>query len=135
MLMELTVLPLGRGLSISSDIAPLIDFIDRSGMPYQATAFGTLVEGTFDQLMGIVKTCHELNRAKTRRAIVLIRLDDFPGKNNLLATSVAHVEQRLGHRLISRLPDVTVEEMKDASRGGRICNSKRWRFKPRAAAR
>lgn len=111
MLMELTVLPLGRGLSITSDIAPLIDFIDQSGMPYQATAFGTLVEGTLDQLMGIVKTCHELNRAKSRRAVILIRLDDFPGRNDLLATSVAHVEQRLGHRVSSNPPDARVEGM------------------------
>lgn len=97
--MELTVLPIGRGLSISADIADLIGFIDQSGMPYQATAFGTLVEGTLDQLMNIVKKCHEIIRAKTPRAVILIRLDDYAKRTDLLTTSVAHVEQHLGHGL------------------------------------
>ncbi len=97
MLMELTVLPLGRGPSVSSDIADLIGLIDQSGMPYKATAFGTLVEGTLDQLMDVVKRCDTLIRSKADRAVILIRLDDYAGRADLLATSVVHVEQRLGH--------------------------------------
>ena len=94
--MELTVLPLGRSVSVSSDIADLIGFIDQSGIPYQATAFGTLVEGTLDQLMNIVKKSHELIRAKAPRAVILIRLDDYADRTDLLTTFVAHVEQHLG---------------------------------------
>jgi uncharacterized protein (TIGR00106 family) len=97
MLMELTVLPLGRGCSVSRDVADLIGSIDQSGMPYQATAFGTLVEGPLDQLMDIVKRCDTLIRAKADRAVILIRLDDYADRTDLLATSVAHVEQHLGH--------------------------------------
>jgi uncharacterized protein (TIGR00106 family) len=97
--MELTVLPLGRGVSVSSDIADLIGLIDQSGMPYKTTAFGTLVEGTLDQLMDIVKRCHTLIRAKAPRAIFLIRLDDYADRTDLLATSVEHVERHLGHSL------------------------------------
>ena len=89
--MELTVFPLGRSVSVSSDIADLIGFIDQSGMPYHATALGTLVEGTLDQLMKIVEKTYELIRAKAPRAVILIRLDDYADRTDLLSTSVAHM--------------------------------------------
>lgn len=46
MLMELTVIPLGRGRSLSADLADVIGQIDQSGLPYRVTPFGTLLEGT-----------------------------------------------------------------------------------------
>ena len=58
MVLELTIIPLGRGRSISSDIADLVKIIEGSGLDYRMTAFGTLVEGTWDQLMDLAKHCH-----------------------------------------------------------------------------
>ena len=46
MLMELTVIPLGTGSSMSTELAGLIKIIDASGLDYRVTAFGTLIEGT-----------------------------------------------------------------------------------------
>src|SRR6185437_4095240 len=74
MLMELTVVPLGRGRSLSADLAELIGRIDQSGLPYRVTPFGTLLEGTWDQLMDVAKECHSAIRKKTDRVLILIRL-------------------------------------------------------------
>lgn len=96
MLMELTVIPLARGRSISADIAELIGLIDESGLSYRVTAFGTLIEGTWEQLMDVAKQCHTAIRKKTDRVLILIRLDDYADRTDLLATAVAHVEDHLG---------------------------------------
>ena len=96
MLMELTVIPLGRGRSLSGDIAELIGLIDDSGLPYKATEFGTLIEGSWEQLMGVAKKCHTAIRNKTDRVLILIRLDDYGDRTDLLSTTIAHVEQHLG---------------------------------------
>lgn len=96
MLMELTIIPLGGKRSISADISQLVGFIGESGLPYQVTAFGTLVEGSWDQLMEIAKKCHTAIRKKADRVLILIRLDDYAGRTDLLVTAVAHVEQKLG---------------------------------------
>lgn len=104
MLMELTVIPLARRGSISADLAELIDFIDKSGLPYRVTAFGTLIEGTWEQLMDIAKKCHAAIRKKTDRALILIRLDDYADRTDLLTTAVAHVEDHLGHS-VSHYPN------------------------------
>ncbi len=96
MLLELTVIPLGGGRSISSDIAGLVELIDRSGLDYQVTAFGTLIEGTWDQLMELLRKCHEAMRQKTSRALFLIRLDDYGDRTGLLRGAVSSVEKALG---------------------------------------
>jgi len=46
MLLELSVIPLGRGRSISADLADLVKIIDASGLDYRLTAAGTILEGT-----------------------------------------------------------------------------------------
>ncbi len=77
MLMELTVIPLGRGRSLSGDIAELIGLIDDSGLPYKATEFGTLIEGSWEQLMGVAKKCHTAVRNQTDR----VQFGDAPACN------------------------------------------------------
>jgi uncharacterized protein YqgV (UPF0045/DUF77 family) len=45
MLLELSVIPLGRGRSISADIVDLIKIIDASGLDYRVTAPGQSSRG------------------------------------------------------------------------------------------
>ncbi len=45
MLLELSVIPLARGRSISADIVDLVKIIDRSGVDYRLTAAGQLSRG------------------------------------------------------------------------------------------
>lgn len=99
MLMELTVIPLAGKRSMSADLAEVLGLIDEIGLPYQATAFGTLIEGTWDQLMDTAKKCHTAIRKKTDRVLILIRLDDNAGRTDLLETAVTHVEKQLGRRV------------------------------------
>lgn len=96
MLMELTVIPLARGQSLSGDLAEVIGLIDESRLPYKVTEFGTVIEGSWEELMGIVKKCHSAIRKKTDRVLILIRLDDYGDRSDLLTTTIAHVEQHLG---------------------------------------
>ena len=53
MLLELSIVPLGRGRSISAGVADLMKIIDASGLDYRLTAAGTIIEGTWDQLMRV----------------------------------------------------------------------------------
>ena len=77
MLLELSVLPLGRGRSISSDIADLVKIIDTSGLDYRLTAAGTIIEGSWDQLVDVARKCHVEMRKKTERVITFMKMDDY----------------------------------------------------------
>ncbi len=96
MVLELTIIPRGRDLSISSDIAGLVKIIEASGLDYRMTAFGTLVEGTWDQLMSLAKECHFEVRKKSERVLTMMRLDDYGERTGEIEGAVSRVEQKLG---------------------------------------
>jgi uncharacterized protein (TIGR00106 family) len=96
MLMELSIIPLGRGRSISADVADVVKIIDQSGLDYRLTAAGTIIEGTWDQLMDLAKRCHQAMRGKTERAITLIKIDDYEQRTGRLVAAVRSVEDKIG---------------------------------------
>jgi uncharacterized protein (TIGR00106 family) len=96
MLLELSVIPLGRGRSLSADIADLVRIIEASGLDYRLTPAGTIIEGNWDQLMDLAKKCHQNMRAKTERVLTLIKLDDYEQRTGRLTAAVKSVEEKIG---------------------------------------
>ena len=96
MLLELSVIPLGRGRSISADIADLVRIIDTSGLDYRLTATGTIIEGGWDQLMEVARKCHTEMRKKTERVITFMKIDDYAERTGRLTAAVASVERKVG---------------------------------------
>ena len=96
MLLELSVIPLGRGRSIGADIVDLVRIIDASGLDYRLTAAGTILEGNWDQLMGVARKCHTEMRKKTERVITFMKLDDYADRNGRLTGAISSVEGKLG---------------------------------------
>ena len=96
MLMELSIIPLGRGRSISADVADAVKIIDGSGLDYRITAAGSIIEGTWDQLMDLAKRCHQAMRGKTERVITLIKIDDYEQRTGRLIAAVKSVEDKVG---------------------------------------
>lgn len=99
MLMELIVIPLGRGPSVSGDVADLLKIIDSSGLDYRLTATGTNVEGTWDQLLGVARQCHQKMRKKTSRVVTTIKIDDYAERTGRLSAMVKSVESKAGKTL------------------------------------
>ncbi len=99
MLLELSVIPLGRGRSISADLADLVKIIDASGLDYRVTAAGTILEGTWDQLMDVARKCHAEMRKKTERVVTLMKVDDYHERSGRLTAAVTSVEQKVGKSL------------------------------------
>jgi uncharacterized protein (TIGR00106 family) len=62
MLVELSVIPLGGNTHLSTPIAEVLKLIDASGIRYQLTPSGTCIEGEWDEVMPVVRLCHERMR-------------------------------------------------------------------------
>jgi len=99
MIIEFSVVPVGRGDELAAPVARILDLVDKSGLPYQLTAMGTLVEGDWDEIMGLVRLCHEVLRGETVRVLTHIAIDDRPGATGRLAGKVRDVETTLGRAL------------------------------------
>jgi uncharacterized protein (TIGR00106 family) len=99
MIAEFSVVPVGRGESLAGPVARVLDIVDKSGLPYQLTAMGTLVEGDWDEVLALVRRCHEAMRGEAGRVSTHIAIDDRPGASGRIVGKVRDVEESLGRPL------------------------------------
>lgn len=92
MLVELTMTPLGRGTHLGQDLAVVLKLIDESGLPYCLTPTGTCIEGEWDEVMTLVKQCHDRLRASSTRVLTTVRIDDESGAPDKLTQNIKSVE-------------------------------------------
>jgi len=98
-LLEFSMSPLDKGESLSAYVARSLDIIDRSGLPYQLTPMGTIIEGEWSDVMAVVTACFETMRADCARISTQIRIDYRAGAAGRLKSKVASVEQKVGRKL------------------------------------
>ena len=58
-IMDLCVVPLGVGVSVSKYVAACQDVLKNAKLKYQLHAYGTNIEGEWQEVMDAVKKCHE----------------------------------------------------------------------------
>jgi uncharacterized protein (TIGR00106 family) len=98
-LLEFSMAPAGHGESVSAYVARILDVIDKSGVPYQLTPMGTILEGDWDACLAVVTACfRELERDCNRIALNL-KVDYRAGPAGRLQSKTAKVEERLGRKL------------------------------------
>ena len=99
MLVELSINPLGRGTHIAADLAAVLKLIDDSGLRYVLTPSGTCIEGEWNDVMELVKQCHELARKSSTHVLTTIRIEDEEGATDKLSENIASVERAAGREL------------------------------------
>ncbi len=99
MLIEFSIIPLGDGTHISSEVAEALKIVDASGLPYQLTPLGTCIEGEWDQVMATIRQCHDRVRQISQHVITMIKIEDEEGAQDKLTRNIASVEEKVGHAL------------------------------------
>ena len=59
-ILDLCVVPLGTGLSVSPYVAACEKVIKKAGLKSMLHAYGTNIEGEWDEVFAAVKKCHEV---------------------------------------------------------------------------
>lgn len=98
-LLEFSMSPMDKGESLSKYVARSLDIIDRSGLPYKLNPMGTVMEGEWDEVFGVVKKCYDRMSEDCKRISVHIKVDARKGKEGRLEGKIASVEKRLGKPL------------------------------------
>lgn len=109
MLVELSINPLGRGAHISADLGAILKLIDDSGLRYVLTPFGTCIEGDWDEVIPLVKRCHDQARKLSSHVMTTVRIEDEQGATDKLSENIASVERAAGREL-RRLAKVWVKQ-------------------------
>ena len=98
-LVEFSMVPIGTGVSVSPIVARVLKIVIESGIPYKANPMGTVLEGDWDRLMGIIKLCHQEVMKDAERAITSIKIDDRKGEGERIDKKLESVEKKLGMKL------------------------------------
>jgi uncharacterized protein (TIGR00106 family) len=100
MLAEISIIPVGEGVSISSHVARIANIIDESGLDYKINPMATVIEGDFDEIIGLMKKCHETIMEEADRVIINVAIDDRRDKTApRLDKKLESVEQKAGRAL------------------------------------
>lgn len=58
-IMDVCIIPMGVGVSVSDYVVECHKILKKAGLKAQLHAYGTNVEGDWDEVMAAVKACHE----------------------------------------------------------------------------
>jgi uncharacterized protein (TIGR00106 family) len=98
-LAEFSVVPIGKGESVSHYVAECLKIVEESGLPYRINPMGTVVEGDYDAVMYVIRACHMRVMELCPRAITSVKIDDKKGVSGMIDKKIESVERRLGHHI------------------------------------
>ena len=98
-LLEFSMAPAGQGGSYSASVARILDVIDRSGVTYRLTPMGTILEGSFDEVMQVVGDCFRALEPDCERIGMNLKMDYRAGTASRLQSKVDAVQRHLGRTL------------------------------------
>lgn len=99
MLVELNIVPLSGHVHISQEIAEVVKLIDESGLRYRLMPSGTCIEGGWDEVMSLVRRCHERARSMASHVITTVTIEDEEGVGDKLVSNITSIEEKIGHPL------------------------------------
>ncbi len=98
-LLEFSMTPLDKGESVGAYVSRSLQIIDESGLDYRLNPMGTVLEGEWDEVMGVVKKCFEQMSADCNRITCSLKIDYRQGARGRLESKIASVESKLGKTL------------------------------------
>ena len=97
-LLEFSMFPTDKGESVSAYVSEVIRLLRDSGISYQLTPMGTIIES--DELapaLDLVQQCYQaLDAAGCNRVYASLKLDIRKGRNNRFSGKVDAVRARIG---------------------------------------
>ena len=95
-IVDLCVVPLGVGVSVSAYVAECQRVLDAAGLKNQLHAYGTNIEGEWDAVMAAIKRCHErIHEMGAPRITTTIKLGTRIDRAQTMADKVRSVENML----------------------------------------
>lgn len=96
-LVDLCVVPLGVGVSVSKYVAACEKVVEEAGLKRQLHAYGTNIEGEWDAVFAAVKRCHEVVHAMgAPRISTTLRVGTRTDRHQTLDDKVRSVEEKMG---------------------------------------
>ncbi len=94
-LAEFSMYPTDKGESVSKFVSQIIDHIDKSGITYKLTPMGTILEGSWDEVFGVISRCFKILESQSNRITTIIKVDYRKGDMSRMTSKIDKVESIL----------------------------------------
>lgn len=95
-IMDLCIVPLGVGVSVSKYVAACERVLNDAGLKISLHAYGTNIEGEWDEVMTAVKKCHEaVHEMGAPRITTTIKLGTRIDREQTMEDKIKSVETKL----------------------------------------
>ena len=96
-IVDLCVVPLGVGVSVSEYIVACERVLKEAGLETLLHAYGTNIEGEWDEVFAAIKRCHEVvHQMGAPRITTTINLGTRTDRRQSMDDKVRSVEEKLG---------------------------------------
>ena len=93
---DLCVIPIGIGVSVSREVAECERILAEAGLKTRLHAYGTNIEGEWDDVFGAIKRCHEAVHAMgVPRISSTIRVGTRTDRQQTMEAKISSVETKL----------------------------------------
>lgn len=94
---DLCVVPLGVGVSVSAYVTACERILTEAGLKTKLHAYGTNIEGEWDEVFAAVKKCHEvLHQMGAPRITSSMRFGTRTDRTQSMEDKIRSVEEKLG---------------------------------------
>jgi uncharacterized protein (TIGR00106 family) len=95
-LMEFSMIPLDKGPHYTEYVARILTLVDESGLDYRLNPMGTVVEGEWEDLLGLLTRCFRDLEADSSRISLQVKFDHREGSNSRLESKIESVRAKAG---------------------------------------
>ncbi len=95
-IMDVCIVPMGVGVSVSKYVVACHTILQKAGLETHLHAYGTNVEGEWDEVMAAVKACHEkVHEMGAPRITTTIKLGTRTDRSQTMKDKVSSVLNKL----------------------------------------
>ncbi len=99
MMVQFSILPVGDTHHISQPISKALKIVHDSGVEYRLTPMGTLLQGDWQEVMAVIKRCHNAVQEDFDRVITHIKIDDVRNNEPTFDHKLEAVQDKSGLEL------------------------------------
>ena len=106
MIAEFSIFHINECTPISRNVADIVKLVETSGLSYRLTTSTVCVEGEWEELLSLIRKCHEHVRAETSHVMTTISIEDEEGPLNKLEDLSRSLEEKITHPVSGWKPKI-----------------------------
>jgi uncharacterized protein (TIGR00106 family) len=97
-LMEFSMFPLDRGISLSPYVARVLIIVEKSRLEYRLNPMGTVVEGEWEDLLNLLTKCLREMEKDSERVSLQVKFDHRKEVSGAIDQKIQSVQAKAGRQ-------------------------------------